>query len=177
MCVGPTWGDQCNQCANGQLYWPCNIPDECVCQDSNGNVVAPEDLINPNTNEDLDSSPIAALTESPSKHPTINVPEDEPEIVPIRFDVFGLSQDAISMELLRKELKLVTTRVILRLAESIQGLKISKVEERAGGITDNSDGGKSMYFNIYAIRDENKKFAPLIVQAIRDSHAEVVQQI
>ena len=179
MCIGPTWGDQCNQCASGKNCWPCNLPDECVCQDSYGNVAAPDDLINPNTDEDRDElSPVAPLTESPSKHPTIVVPEDEPEIVPIRFDVNGLPQnDAISMELLRKELRLVTTRVILQLAKSIQGLKILKVEERTGGITNNSFGGKSMYFNIYVIRDEKKKFAPLIVQAIWDSHAEVVEQI
>ena len=81
------------------------------------------------------------------------------------------------MEDLRNELKLVTTRVVLRLAEGIQGLKISTVEERLGGVTDNPDGGKSMYFNIYALRDENKKFTPLIVQAIRDSYKEVVEHI
>jgi hypothetical protein len=143
MCIGPTWGDQCNQCASGKNCWPCNLPDECVCQDSYGNVAAPDDLINPNTDEDRDElSPVAPLTESPSKHPTIVVPEDEPEIVPIRFDVNGLPQnDAISMELLGKELRLVTTRVILQLAKSIQGLKILKVEERTGGITNNSFGG------------------------------------
>ncbi|KAL3817488.1 hypothetical protein ACHAXA_007078 [Cyclostephanos tholiformis] len=115
-------------------------------------------------------------SESPTKYPSIVAPDDETEIVPIRFDVFGLSQN-IDMDDLRDELKTVTTRVVLRLAEDIQGLKISKVEERAGGITDNPDGGKSMYFNIYAIRNKEKKFAPLIVQAIRDSYGEVVEQI
>jgi len=78
---------------------------------------------------------------------------------------------------LTQELKTVMTLIILRLAESIQGLKITKVEERAGGITDNSEGGKNVYYNVHAVRDENKKFAPLLIQAIRDSHDEMVKQI
>jgi hypothetical protein len=178
-CVGKTWADQCLPCSEGQTWWPCNIPDECFCQDSIGNVVMAGDLINESTNEDGLDLPVASVetgTESPTKYPTIVAPEDNYEIVSIRFDVMGLPGN-VAMGELERELKTVMTRIILRLAESIQGLKITKVEERAGGITDTSEGGKSVYYNIYAVRDENKKFAPLLIQAIRDSHDEMVEQI
>jgi hypothetical protein len=113
---------------------------------------------------------------APTKYPSIVPPDDEYEIVPIRFDVMGLPGNVAIGEL-EQELKTVMTRIILRLAQSIEGLSITKVEEKAGGVTDNSEGGKSAYFNIYARRDEKKKFAPLIVQAIRDSYDEVLEQI
>ncbi len=137
------------------------------------------DLINEGTNEDgldLSVASVEPGTESPTKYPTIVAPEDIYEIVSIRFDVMGLPGN-VAMGELDRELKTVMTRIILRLAESIQGLKITKVEERAGGKTDNSEGGISVYYNVYAVRDENKKFAPLIIQAIRDSHEEVLEQI
>jgi hypothetical protein len=115
-------------------------------------------------------------TDSPTKYPTIVSPEDDYEIVPIRFDVMGLPGN-VALGELAQELKTVMTRIILQLAESIQGLKITKVEEKVGGITDNSEGGKRVYYNVYAVRDEKKKFTPLIIQAIRDSHDEVLKQI
>ena len=161
------------------MWWPCNLPDECFCQDSIGNAVVPSDLINENTNEELAVASVASVepgTESPTKYPTIVSPEDDYEILPIRVDVMGLPGN-VALGELTQELKTVMTRIILRLAESIQGLKITKVEEKVGGITDNSEGGKSVYYNVYALRDEKKKFSPLIIQAIRDSHDEVLKQI
>jgi hypothetical protein len=33
-CVATTVSDTaCNPCANGQLWWPCNLPGECYCED------------------------------------------------------------------------------------------------------------------------------------------------
>ena len=35
----------------------------------------------------------------------------------------------------------------------------------------------TLYFNVYVVRDEDKKFGPLIITAIRDSYSEVLEQI
>ena len=35
----------------------------------------------------------------------------------------------------------------------------------------------TLYFNVYVVRDEDKKFGPLIITEIRDSYSEVLEQI
>lgn len=35
----------------------------------------------------------------------------------------------------------------------------------------------SLYFNVHVIRDDRKRFGPIIIQEIRDSYGEVMEQI
>mmetsp|Transcript_21705 Transcript_21705/g.45857 ORF Transcript_21705/g.45857 Transcript_21705/m.45857 type:complete len:724 (-) Transcript_21705:324-2495(-) len=68
------------------------------------------------------------LPEPPTTHPTIAVPDNDFEIIPIKFDFMGLPDD-ISMRELKDEMKIVLKRILLRLAKRIEGLRISNVEE------------------------------------------------
>lgn len=70
-------------------------------------------------------------TSKPTKHPTISKVEgDDFEIVPIRFDLSGLPTD-VKMKDLRQEMLTVLKRILIRLSEKIDGLKVSEVEERS----------------------------------------------
>lgn len=95
---------------------------------------------------------------------------------------------------------LVLKRILLRLADRIEGLKISGVEEKT---VVQRDRGRDLmllrrklvgsshqqhqqralaqdvtfYYNVNVVRDETKKFGPLIIQEIRDSYNEVLSQI
>ena len=129
---------------------------------------------------------IAPASTQPTKHPTIGAPEDDVfEVIPIKFDVMGLPDD-IKLRLLKDEMTTVLKRILLRLADRIPGLKISEIEEkivltrnllRALRQQRELQQDFSLYFNVYVIRDEKKNFGPLIIQEIRDSYDEVMQQI
>mmetsp|Transcript_5616 Transcript_5616/g.12239 ORF Transcript_5616/g.12239 Transcript_5616/m.12239 type:complete len:700 (+) Transcript_5616:209-2308(+) len=131
----------------------------------------------------------------PTKHPTIVAPEDDIyEVIPIKFDVFGLPDD-VSMRELKNEMKTVLKRILLRLAKSISGLKVSEIEEkivanrrelqfqRKNSNSNNRRGLRSLardvsiFFNVFVIRDDNKKFGPLIIQEIGDSYNELISEI
>ena len=97
----------------------------------------------------------------------------------------GLPDD-IKLRLLKDEMTTVLKRILLRLADRIPGLKISEIEEkivltrnllRALRQQRELQQDFSLYFNVYVIRDEKKNFGPLIIQEIRDSYDEVMQQI
>mmetsp|Transcript_3002 Transcript_3002/g.5524 ORF Transcript_3002/g.5524 Transcript_3002/m.5524 type:complete len:271 (-) Transcript_3002:160-972(-) len=120
---------------------------------------------------------------APTKHPTILAPEDDDfEVVPIKFDVAGLP-DSISMRDLKDEMKNVLTRILLRLADRIPGLRITEIEEK---VVLNRNLLKTLrslkkdvtlYFNVHVVRDDDKKFGPLIIAELRDSYDEVLDQI
>ena len=127
---------------------------------------------------------------APTKHPTIEAPEDDLyEVVPIKFDVMGLP-DAISMRELKDEMTIVLKRILLRLADRIEGMRVSEVEERVV-VTRNLGNRRkkvrqrhrdllqdvTLYFNVYVLRDENIKFGPLIIRDIRDNYGEVLEQV
>ena len=123
--------------------------------------------------------------EAPTKHPTIAMPEDDLyEVIPIKFDINGLPND-ISMRELKNEMKSVLKRILLRLTDAISGLKVTEVEERVvatrrGRMLVNALRrlrDETIYFNVYVVRDDDKKFGPLIIQEIRDSYNEVLEQI
>ncbi len=86
------------------------------------------------------------------------------------------------MRELKDEMSAVLKRILLRLADRIEGLRISEVEERV--VLDRNLReverrlrSETVYFNVYVVRDENKKFGPLIINAIRDSYDEVMEQV
>ena len=127
---------------------------------------------------------------APTKHPTIEAPEDDLyEVVPIKFDVMGLP-DEISMRELKDEMTIVLKRILLRLADRIEGMKVSEVEERVV-VTRNLGNRRkkvrqrhrdlkqdvTLYYNVYVLRDENIKFGPLIIRDIRDNYGEVLEQV
>ena len=144
----------------------------------------------------------------PTKHPTIQSPEDDVyEVVPIKFDVMGLPDD-ISMRELKDEMTVVLKRILLRLAEKIEGLKVTEVEERVvlqrnllkKMVRDNHNDSLlknedrevigqqhhtqrelkqdvTLYFNVYVLREEDRKFGPLIIQYIQSNYGEVLEQV
>jgi len=124
---------------------------------------------------------------APTKHPTISPPEDDGfETIPIKFDVAGLPME-VRMRDLKDEMTTVLKRILLRLADSINGLKISSVEEkvvlsrrlekliRLRALQETKD--VTLYFNVKVVRDDDRKFGPLIINEIRDSYDEVLDQV
>ena len=156
------------------------------------------------------------FSSEPTKHPTIAAPEeDDYEVIPIKFDVMGLP-DGISMRELKDEMTVVLKRILLRLADKIDGLRVTQIEEKVvmnrrrrderdlqqQTLNDNNRAVRGMemmeypqqqrevlderelsqtvtlYFNVYVVRDdEGTKFGPLIIEEIRNSYNEVLDQI
>jgi len=111
------------------------------------------------------------------------------------------------MDELHEEMGTVLKRILLRLSDRISGMKVSNVEQkilqqRQRGLlrTTTSSIGMivtdivkdittqyqtrrrleqdiTLYFNVYVVRDYDKKFGPLVIQEIRDSYEEVLEQI
>lgn len=85
---------------------------------------------------------------------------------------------------LHAEIKIVMQRIILLVAKDIEGLSVTKVEEKAVPMTYN-DGhtalgytsGKSVYYLVYVVLNEMRKFGPLLIQALRDGYNEVLEEI
>lgn len=129
---------------------------------------------------------IKPATEPPTKHPTIyQVENDDYEVIPLKFVVMGLP-DGVETSNLNNQTTTVLKRILLRLADRITDLKVSSVEEKATlGNNRNLlllricelEQTVTMYYNVYVIRDERKKFGPIIIQEIRDSYGEVMDQI
>lgn len=139
----------------------------------------------------FDNCDPTALTTSPTKHPTISRVDldDDYEIVPLRFDIQGLPDD-VKMKDLREEMLKVLKRILLRLSEKIDGLKISKVEERTSkrrlgerllGVAaaiHRELRDESLYYNIEVVRDpEGKRFGPRIIREMERSYGEILEQI
>jgi hypothetical protein len=116
--------------------------------------------------------------EPPSKHPTINAPEEtDYEIVSLRFDVTGIP-DVVSMMELKEEMETVLTRILLRLADRVEGLSVTNVEQTVPKLEEAKIRGQAtVYFNVETVRNEGSKFGPLIIQAVRDSYDELLEQI
>ena len=129
---------------------------------------------------------MATHSEPPTKHPTIAAPPDDDfEVVPIKFDVGGLPCE-IRMRDLKDEMKTVLKRILLRLADRIEGLKISNVEEKVvlsrnllRALQEECVGKQdvALYYNVHVVRDDDKQFGPLIIAEIRDSYGEVLEQV
>jgi len=118
-------------------------------------------------------------TDPPTKYPTISAPEDDDyEIVPIEFQLGGLPKE-IKMRELKDEMKTVLQRILVRLAERIEDLKISKIEEKFVPKNRNMQATKdvSIYFNVYVIRSDEKRFGPIIISELRDNYGEVREQM
>ena len=120
------------------------------------------------------------VSEAPTKYPTIRAPDDDDwEIVPIEFQVGGLPTD-IRMRELKDEMKIVLQRILVRLADRIEDLKISKIEEkfvpkRSRNMQATND--VVLLFNVFVVRSDKKKFGPIIIQELRDNYGEVREQM
>ena len=126
--------------------------------------------------------------EAPSKTPTIMLEDDDNyQIIPLRFDISGL-HDGYSVSELKSEMKSVLTRILLELAEDIDGLTIKNVEQAVVNLanTNNSNanliiekkaGEETMYFNVEVVRVEDMEFGPIIVNAIRDNYNDLLNKI
>ena len=115
----------------------------------------------------------------------------------------GLPDEVDDMDEVKVEMTTVLRRILLRLADRISGLKVSNIEEKMllDGNNDNNRQRQrrrrhmqqqqkqqhhhhrsllkdiTIYYNVYVIKDESKKFGPLIINEIRDSFGEVLEQI
>jgi len=119
----------------------------------------------------------------PTRHPTISFPlDDSYEVIPFKFDVLGLPDD-VPVRDIKDEILTVLKQILLRVADRISDLRISNVEEKVVMSRSLMKNRRSLekdatfYFNAYVIRDEGKKFGPLIINEIRDSYDEVLEQI
>lgn len=66
---------------------------------------------------------------APTKYPTISKPpEDEFEIVPIKFSARNLPDD-VEVRQLKVEMKEILTRILADLSERVEDLRITKIEE------------------------------------------------
>ena len=98
--------------------------------------------------------------------------------MPIEFQLGGLPKE-IKMRELKDEMKTVLQRILVRLAERIEDLKISKIEEKFVPKNRNMQATKdvSIYFNVYVIRSDEKRFGPIIISELRDNYGEVREQM
>ena len=132
-------------------------------------------------------------SQPPTKFPTISNENDKFEVVPLRFDIRGLPDD-VDMASLRETVEVVLKRILIRLSERIEGLKISDVEERiVRGLRMKRalqsslqslrhhqrvlEKDVTLYYNIYVVRDDDRKYGPIIIDEMRERYSEVVDQI
>jgi hypothetical protein len=119
-------------------------------------------------------------TSSPSKYPTIALIEDDEEIIPIQFSVSGIT-NTVSIDDINDEMEIALKRILLRVAENIDGLKIIKVEAIVSPLSKLrrvlEEEQLILYFHVYVVRSDEKKFGPYIIQGIRDSYEEVFSEI
>lgn len=121
-------------------------------------------------------------TAPPTKYPTIALIEDDEEIVPIQFSVSGVQSNAkVSIPEISDEMEIVLKRILLRLAEKIDGLKVMKVEAIPSNLNRILwrvlEEEVILYFHVYVVRSDEKQFGPHIIQGIRDSYNEVLSEI
>lgn len=119
-------------------------------------------------------------TSSPSKYPTIALIEDDEEIIPIQFSVSGIT-NTVSIDDINDEMEIALKRILLRVAENIDGLKIIKVEAIVSPLSKLrrvlEEEQLILYFHVYVVRSDEKNFGPYIIQGIRDSYEEVFSEI
>ena len=100
--------------------------------------------------------------------------------MPIQFSVSGVSNYELSIQEITDEMEIVLKRILLRLAERIDGLKVMKVESVVSSSLDLRrllEEEIILYFHVYVVRSDEKKFGPYIIQGIRDSYNEVISEI
>jgi hypothetical protein len=82
------------------------------------------------------------------------------------------------MSQLKDELETVLKRILLRLAETVVGLQIMKLEERVSSTASIGDTEEELvYYNVHVMRVEDAKFGPTVITAVRDSYDEMYSQI
>ncbi len=100
--------------------------------------------------------------------------------MPIQFSVSGVSNYKLSIQEITDEMEIVLKRILLRLAERIDGLKVMKVESIVSSSLNLRrllEEEVVLYFHVYVVRSDEKKFGPYIIQGIRDSYNEVISEI
>jgi hypothetical protein len=110
--------------------------------------------------------------------------DDDEEIVSIQFIASDVP-DNIPTDSIEKEMEIVLKRIILRLANKIDGMKVTKVEAaklslnlRRQLVRQRSLASEvTRYFHVHVIRDDDKQFGPYIINEIRDSYDDVLTQI
>lgn len=121
---------------------------------------------------------------SPTKYPTIVVEEDDIEVVPLRFDLVNVPEAGLSLSALKAEMTTILKRVLVRLSERVDVIRITKVEETvrakysARGLREvERRRDVTMYFDVHVVRVDGMRFGPIIVQEIQDSYSEITRDI
>jgi len=115
----------------------------------------------------------------PTKYPTITLIEDDEEIIPIQFSVSGITHK-VSIHDISDEMEIVLKRILLRLAEKIEELKVMKVESIVAPVNlrrRELEEEYILYFHVYVVRNDKKKFGPYIIQGIKDLYNDVLSEI
>ena len=127
--------------------------------------------------------PVMTGSEMPSKHPTITATIEVFELIPLKFVFQDMQDNYVSIGDLKAEMITVLKRMTTRFRESVPGLRISNIEETlilAKNSLKGTEEGDDVdwRFHVKVLRDaDGKKFAPLVVQAVKDSCSEITEQL
>eukprot|EP00571_Detonula_confervacea_P016302 CAMPEP_0172300564 /NCGR_PEP_ID=MMETSP1058-20130122/2629_1 /TAXON_ID=83371 /ORGANISM="Detonula confervacea, Strain CCMP 353" /LENGTH=628 /DNA_ID=CAMNT_0013010383 /DNA_START=61 /DNA_END=1947 /DNA_ORIENTATION=+ len=115
-------------------------------------------------------------TTQPTKYPTISPPEgDDMEVIPLSMEVTGLGNN-VNCNAIVEQMLTVTKRTVLRAQDRVPGLKVSEVESKPMANC-NLSRRIDQYFSVHVVRDDDKKFGPIIIQDFRDSEQEIIEEI
>jgi len=129
----------------------------------------------------------------PTRYPTIVVEEDEIEVVPLRFDLVNVPEAGLSLPGLKAEMTTILKRVLVRLSERVDDMRITRVEERVRSSRGLREVGQTsrrrlqvgegglrpvtMFFDVHVVRVDGMRFGPIIVGELRDSYYEIAEEI
>lgn len=105
------------------------------------------------------------------------------DAVPIQFVVSGLP-DVFPINVVNDEMMTVLRRVLSRVADQIPGMRIASLERvtgnrKLGGVVAGRALAREVAFNynVNVISEENKQWGELIIQELRDTYEEVLEDI
>lgn len=113
--------------------------------------------------------------------PTTALDDGNFGVIPIRFDISGLSEEPVFIEL-GAEMMTVLKRTLMRADGDIEELRIVNVEEDATYDKDYEDDvapitEAKFHYKVYVVRDEDRRFGPIIIQYIHDNYDDVIYEI
>ena len=117
---------------------------------------------------------------------------DAIEYISMRFSVGGLPEDDILValgddhggEVVRREMTTIMTRILFALEERILGLKILSVgEDDAANYARRATAGRmggdifSVFYDVVVVRGDDEEFGPIIIQELRESYDEILDEM
>ena len=170
----PWWIDSdAENCSTGNEI-PAGVwtiyPGETVCCEVN----------RPYTIEVCDRS-----TSDPTKAP-VAAPkfDDLYEVIPIKFNLYGISEEVDARDL-KDEMLAIVKNVLIDLSQRQSSLRIKTIEEnllppvsKEDASTPAENNALGVYFDVTIIRSQEvKDFGPIIIQWIKESYEDIVAEI